>query len=344
MTAIKKIRIDKLASATVNVHLGMETSITENIDPEIGNVCIVRALEEKRVYDKLELSTGRMAKISKGDVIAGVLGERRALQGFAGVVPKRVKKGDVLHILNLGGVVGKAVSFSRDYGQPLKVEVIGMAVKDGKVLNIRDSSKKTAAHIEKSVPIIVVSGASMNSGKTQAISKIIQELTWKGTGVCAAKVSGISALKDILNMRDHGAVDALSFLDFGYPSTVNVSEVPAIAKGAINELLIHDPDVIALELGDGLLGDYGVMEFYRDKELQNNITCSIVCATDPVGAWGMKEIMMENEIPVHLVSGPVTDNIVGVEFVREKLKLTGINAMYQQKELGDFVIDMIETG
>ena len=344
MTAIKNIRIDKLASATVNVKLDMEIAITENIDPAIGNVCIVRALEEKRVYDKLELSTGRMAKISKGDVIAGVLGERRALQGFAGIVPDRVKKGDILHILNLGGVIGKAVSFSRDYGQPLKVEVIGMAVKDGKILNIRDSSKATAANIDKSVPIVVVSGASMNSGKTQAISKIIQELTWKGKRVCAAKVSGISALKDILNMRDHGAVDALSFLDFGYPSTVNVSEVPSIAKGAINELSIHDPYAVALELGDGLLGDYGVMEFYMDKELRKYITCSIVCATDPVGAWGMKEIMRENEIPVHLVSGPVTDNIVGVEFVRERLKLTGINAMYQQKELGDFVKEMIEAG
>ena len=142
MTAEKKIRIDKLASSTVNVHLNMEISTTDNIEPEVGNVCIVRALEEKRVYDKLELSTGRMAKISKGDVIAGVLGERRALQGFAGVVPDAVKQGDVLHILNLGGVIGKAVSFSRDYGQPLKVEVLGMAVKEGKVLNIRDRAKK----------------------------------------------------------------------------------------------------------------------------------------------------------------------------------------------------------
>ena len=68
MTTEKKIRIDKLASSTVNVRLETEISITHNIEPEIGNVCIVRALEEKRVYDKLELSTGRMAKISKGDI------------------------------------------------------------------------------------------------------------------------------------------------------------------------------------------------------------------------------------------------------------------------------------
>ena len=33
----------------------------------------MRALEEKRVYDQLELITGRMAKIGKGDVIVGAL-------------------------------------------------------------------------------------------------------------------------------------------------------------------------------------------------------------------------------------------------------------------------------
>ena len=118
--------------------------------------------------------------------------------------------------------------------------------------------------------------------------------------------------------------------------------MPAIARGAINELLQYDPDVIALELGDGLLGDYGVFEFYMDREVQKCIACNIVCATDPVGAWGMKEILEENKIPVHLISGPVTDNIVGVEFVRDRLELTGINAMYQQKELGEFVERMIE--
>ena len=39
---------------------------------------------EKSVYDRLELTSGRMAKINKGDVIAGTLGFRRALKGFVG--------------------------------------------------------------------------------------------------------------------------------------------------------------------------------------------------------------------------------------------------------------------
>ncbi len=339
----KIIRIDKLASVTVNMDLSMDVPVTEKIDADTGNVCIVRALEEKRVYDKIELTTGRMAKISKGDIIAGVLGERRALQGFAGIIPESLKRGDILHILNLGGVIGKAVSFNREYGQPLKVEVQGMAVKNGRVMNIRDGARKISSSLKSSVPLVVVSGTSMNSGKTQAISRIVQELTWKGYKVCAAKVSGISALKDTLNMKDHGALLALSFLDFGYPSTVRSSDVPLIAKGALNDLSQYNPDLTVFELGDGLLGDYGVMDFFKDEEILNSITCNIVCAIDPVGAWGIREIMKENRIPIHLMTGPVTDNIVGVEFVHKTLSIDGINALYQQEELGRFVEKLVKS-
>lgn len=338
----KLIRIDKHASVTVNLGLERSLRVSEVKAPRVGDVCVVRALEEKRVYDRLELVTGRTAKISKGDVVAGALGARRALQGFVGVVPESIRTGDTLNILNLGGVIGKAVSYNREYGEPLKVELLGFAVRNGKVLNVSDGARKTARGLLNRVPLVVVSGTSMNSGKTEALSRIIQELDWKGCRVCAAKVTGISALKDTLSMEDHGAIEALSFLDFGYPSTVGIGEVPLIAKGAYNELLPYKPGVIMMELGDGLLGDYGVLSFFEDEELVSAVSCNIVCAIDPVGAWGMWSIMKKRGINIHLVSGPVTDNSVGVEFVKRELGLQGINAFYQQAELGSFVKELVD--
>jgi hypothetical protein len=338
---LSSIKIDKIASVTVNLKLEREAEIAESGRTGSGDVCVVRALEEKRVYDQLELVTGRMAKISKGDVIAGAFGARRALKGFAGSVPARVKKGDVLNVLNLGGVIGKAVSFNRDYGEPLRVELLGLALRNGKVLNIKEGARPLADRIMRRVPLVAVSGTSMNSGKTEALAKTVQELTWKGYRVCAAKVTGVSALRDTLNMADHGALKALSFLDFGYPSTVGLREVPSIAKGAVNELLASDPDVIMVELGDGLLGEYGVFDFFRDKEILSALTCNIVCAIDPVGAWGMHEILKANGVPVHLVSGPVTDNDVGVEFVKSTLGVEAINALSRQEKVGLFVEKMV---
>ncbi|MBN2322517.1 MAG: hypothetical protein JXQ30_02185 [Spirochaetes bacterium] len=333
---MKKLRVDKIASVTVNLGLSKTVEVSDRISARQGAVCVVRALEEKRVYDKLELSSGRMAKISRGDIIVGALGKRRALMGFCGVVPESVKTGDTLNILNIGGVIGKATSYNRDYGLPLKVEVLGAACREGTPLNIADHARPVASTLRSSMPIVVVSGTSMNSGKTVAASKIVQELTWKGYTVAAAKVSGVSALKDTLNMMDHGAVEALSFLDFGYPSTVGSEDVPRITKGALNALSESDPDVCVVELGDGILGDYGVKTFFSDREIASAISCNIVCAIDPVGAWGITEILRKEGIGVDLVSGPITDNTVGIDFIRNNLGCTGINAV-DGKKLGDFV-------
>jgi hypothetical protein len=338
--AVMKLRVDKIASVTVNLDLPKTVEVSDRIRAREGAVCVVRALEEKRVYDKLELSSGRMAKISKGDVIVGALGQRRALMGFCGVVPETVKVGDTLNILNIGGVIGKATSYNRDYGLPLKVEVLGAACRDTTPLNIADRARPVASTLQSAKPIVVVSGTSMNSGKTVVASKIVQELTWKGYTVAAAKVSGVSALKDTLNMMDHGAVQALSFLDFGYPSTVGSKDVPRIAKGALNALCESDPDVVVVELGDGILGDYGVKTFFADREITSAISCNIVCAIDPVGAWGITEILRKDGIDVDLVSGPVTDNNVGIDFIQNNLGCTGINAV-DGKKLGGFVQRLI---
>jgi hypothetical protein len=181
----------------------------------------------------------------------------------------------------------------------------------------------------------------MNSGKTEVASRSTQELTWKGLRVCSAKVSGISALRDVLNMQDHGAVRSLSFLDFGLPSTVGSTEVARIAKGAINQLSALAPDLIILELGDGLLGEYGVMEFFKDREIRGLTRCNVVCALDQVGAWGAKKLLEGEGIDVHLMAGPVTDNEVGLSFLRSTLGLPGLNALYQQEEMGRFIREAV---
>ena len=47
----------------------------------------VRILEDKSTYNTVEDVTGRMLALRGGDVLAGTLGTRRALRGYAGVVP-----------------------------------------------------------------------------------------------------------------------------------------------------------------------------------------------------------------------------------------------------------------
>src|SRR5262245_658132 len=108
---MRKVRLDKIASATRHLSLAREVTVSETIaSPRAGQVLAVRVKGQKAVYNQLEDPTGRLLELDEGDVIAGVLGSRRALRGYAGVVPDKVDKGDVLHVLNTGGVIGRCTS------------------------------------------------------------------------------------------------------------------------------------------------------------------------------------------------------------------------------------------
>ena len=333
-----KVHVHKVASVTYRLGLETEVEISRMVESATGTVLVVRALEEKRVYDVLELTTGRMAHISKGDVIAGALGSRAALCGFVGRVPEALKAGDCIHVLNLGGVLGECISENEDVGHPLKVEVLGMAVRNGKPLSIRDGAVPSSDRLELAAPVVMVSGTCMNSGKTRAAVEIIFHLTQRGYRVGAAKLTGVACLRDPLNMVDHGAIQGLSFLDCGIPSTSDVDDLPAVAKGVLNALAEQEVDVVVAETGDGIIGSYGVRALLQDPEISGAARCHVLTANDLVAAWGGKK-MMEEEMGLRLgiMAGPATDNEVGVRYVEEVLGTPAANARTSGSRLADLV-------
>src|SRR6478752_8588584 len=130
------VTLDKVASVTSRVQLPPQLEITDLVRTERGAVVIVEALEEKSVYGELELIGGRLARIIKGDIIAGVLGERQALKGYVGAIPAQIAAGDTLHVLNMGGVIGLCSSANAEVGQPLRVRVLGAVVNGGQQVNL----------------------------------------------------------------------------------------------------------------------------------------------------------------------------------------------------------------
>ena len=96
------------------------------------------------------------------------------------------------------------------------------------------------------------------------------------------------------------------------------------------------------ELGDGLLGAYGVEAILRDPSIQNAITTLVLCANDPVAAWGGVKILREDfGIDADLVTGPATDNDVGIGLIENRLGVKAINALTQSVQLGDAVLQDI---
>jgi hypothetical protein len=147
-------------------------------------------------------------------------------------------------------------------------------------------------------------------------------------------------------MLDAGASVALTFNDAGAASTHAGMTVP-VAKAIMNRLAAHPsgrPDVIVAELGDGILGDYGVQDILRDPELMSVAAAHVVCAPDPVGCWGVAELYRKQfELPITAISGPATDNDVGREFVRTTLGIPAYNARREAEQLVDLVRETLSA-
>ena len=331
------IQTHKIASGTKNLKLKKELEVTARCEAKSGNVIVVRALDEKTVYDVLELDTGRMAKIMRGDIIVGALGDRRALRGFVGHVPDAIRPNDRLHILNLGGVIGECTSSNIDLGAPLQVEVIGMVAHNDGYLNIVEGALPPVQTWENDIPLVLVSGTCMNSGKTLALCEVIRGLSERGFKVVGAKITGVACQKDLLNMEDHGAIATLSFVDCGYASTVGVPDIAGIARTLIGHLAKYKPDLAVVELGDGIIGGYRVDTVFDDEKFMSQVKCHLMAANDLVAAWGALELCKQRQVRVDLVTGPATDNEVGLNHIKDVFGVPAANARMNPEKLAGIV-------
>ena len=109
-------------------------------------------------------------------------------------------------------------------------------------------------------------------------------------------MSGVACLRDTLDMADHGAVATASFLDCGLPSTVGAGDLARSRRLIIARLNESAPDLIVIELGDGILGGYSVESVFEDEELREATAALVFCASDYVGAWGGMSCLSGGEL------------------------------------------------
>ena len=93
--------------------------------------------------------------------------------------------------------------------------------------------------------------------------------------MAAFKATGVSLRRDILAMEDAGARDTAIFTDFGVVTTTEESG-PALTRTMLTELAAEAPDVIVFELGDGLLGAYGVEAILDATDIRAALTAVVL--------------------------------------------------------------------
>lgn len=337
MVLTTRVHLDRIASSTRNARLAHDVIVGPEIVAKEGYVLAVEILEDKSAYNTVEDLSGRMVALRAGDVLAGTLGIRRALRGYAGDVPDRIAVGDTINVLNLGGILGRCTSSNPDIGPPFQAEVLGAILafpelgdRIGKPATIADGAIPPAETLECTVPVVYVAGTCMNAGKTVAATELVRGLSRAGLKVAACKLTGVSLMRDTLSMLDAGATAALTFNDAGAASTHAGMTVP-VARGLLNRLTRERgtrPDVIVAELGDGILGEYGVQDILLDPGLTGLAAAIVMAAPDPVGCWGARELMTERfHLPITCITGPATDNQVGRDYIASQLGLPAHNAL-----------------
>ena len=258
VASMKTVLVDKIASITQALNLGHELRVaTADIPCEEGVALVVEILNNKSTYNTLELTSGRMAKLARGDVIVGALGHRQALFGYSGHLPESVKEGDIIQVLNIGGVLGIVDSINPEKGKPFDARVIGVVLqfpylgeRIGVPARVGYQRLNYDATVNtRGVPVVALAGTCMEAGKTAAACAIVARMRHRGLNVHAFKATGVSLRRDILAMEDAGARRSMIFTDLGVVTTT-AQTGPAITRALLTEMSQGEPDVIVFELGD----------------------------------------------------------------------------------------------
>jgi hypothetical protein len=343
---MKSIIVDKIASVAQACGLSHEVRISTDIPCEEGVVIAVEILTDKAQYNTLELASGRMAKVARGNVVIGALGHRKALFGYSGHLPEKLAAGDVIQMLNIVGVLGAVDSANPEKGRPFDCRVLGVVL-DFPYLGERIGVParvgmrrfdQGAALDTAGVPVVALAGSCMEAGKTAAACAMISRMRHRGLTIDAFKATGVSLRRDILAFEDSGARRTSIFTDFGVVTTT-AKNGPALTRTMLTEMATGKPDVIVFELGDGILGAYGVEAILDAPDIRRALTSVVLSANDPVAAWGGVKLLRERfEVEPAVVTGPATDNSVGVDIIREQLGVPAFNAIIDGAALGDCVI------
>src|SRR5579863_9054426 len=144
-----------------------------------------------------------------------------------------------------------------------------------------------------------------------------------------------------MRSRRPGCRCAALFTDLGVVATTPAN-APGVTRTLLTRIAAGRPDVIVAELGDGLLGAYGVGAILADAEIRSAFTAVVLAANDPVAAWGGVRLLAQDfGIVPAAVTGPATDNLAGTQIIEQTLGVPAANARTQSERLARLVSDRL---
>lgn len=282
----------------------VHTLLTGDLCPQAGQLVLAR-VTEIGAHTRIELANGRRATLYLDDELVLAYGNRYAPDQFEGVVPPDLGP---CQLIAAGGLAGRELVRHETMDDPTQIEPVGvLGDATGTPLNLKDFALPAVTPTGRRLPVLMVCGTSMNSGKTHAVAHLIRGLTALGRRVGGLKVTGTGAGGDLWRMADAGAVATLDFTDAGYGSTYGV---PLEALRRVLALLLdtvarENVDIVVMEVADGLV-QAETAALLADPGFSACVDGVVFCATDALGAGAGLARLTELNLRPLAISGMLT--------------------------------------
>lgn len=313
---------------------GLDGRLTEfDRAPERNDVMVAEIVEINR-HKRLELECGRRCHMHVGDYIVVAFGHRYATNQYEGTIPGLQPLYD---LLSMGGVCGQVLGKPEAMESPTTMRPIGyLAGEDGRVVNLRDYAARPLEHMAgRAIPTVVVVGSSMDAGKSTAAASLVKGLKNAGSRVCAGKLTGTAAGKDIWLMLDAGAVQVMDFTSVGHAATARCEEVELIDlyQTIWSHLAAEGPDYIVLEIADGLPQRETTMllNWFSDSAMPIKMLCAV---GDSVAVTGAVQYLERLNVNLMGISGRVTITPLSAREARDQCEYP----VWSSEELADPMI------
>ncbi len=280
--------------------------------PRVGEVALVR-IDAVGHHQRVTTSRHGKLRLYAGDYLIGLFGNRYATDGYEG----EVQTSSDLHMLTDAGMIGTVLSRSQSVKTPTRLSLVGYLESDsqpGSRINLKGLlGPSEDAEIQGPSNVLLVVGTRMNSGKTTSAARLIKALMRRGVRVAACKLTGSVCQNDLGELRATGAVAVRDFSDYGYPSTYKVSaeELRGLASAILADVDVARPDVIVMEIADGLLQRETQM-LIHDEQLRRRVDGVLLTATCAAsGLFGIEHLEGTGHRVV-AVSGLITNSPLAV--------------------------------
>ena len=283
----------------------------EHLVPHAGDVVLAR-VSALGQHAAIMLPDGRRAMLFEGDEILVAYGDRYAPDQFEGEVPANLGP---THLLAAGGLAGTVISAHSSMKAPTQIEPLGLLTDSQGVVTLRRCAPYAAVTPRGATtlrrvgrPLVIgVLGTSMNSGKTTTVAAIVRGLSKAGFVVAAGKVTGTGAGGGPMLFRDSGASQVLDFTDFGHGSTylLEHDQVRALLVSLIDELAAGGPDVVVVEIADGLY-QLETARLVADPLFKAHVDKVVFAAGESLGATAGHQVLSALGLAPVAVSGMLT--------------------------------------